>query len=457
MSRDRSGEPEPTFGAAQSAREGERIARTMQHDERIPALTAAVVRPNRPEWTVAVGEENPGTAATADSQFRMGSITKTFTATLVMQLRDEGKLDLDDRLDQHLTVPEHGDLTIRTMLSHTSGLQREPHGDIWDELSWPGSEQLHADLARVERVLPPARRWHYSNLAYALLGDVVATLRGVPWTQALHEQILEPVGLHRTTTTSTPPVATGYLVAAYTDQAHAEPTWEDGSLASAGMLWSTAPDLARWLSFLADPDPDVLAPETVAEMCQPVTMVDPVDWHTGWGLGLIIANRPGRTVHVGHDGAMPGYLAGAYVDRVTKVAAAAMGSCGTAGDTVGLATQLIEASLAADPPDVEPWCIGDGPPAGLVTVLGPWWTEGTEFVFAWHDGHLQARARAAAKERPPAVFEPAGTEDTFRVTSGRETGELLRLTRDSDGTVSKMHWASYPVTRSQETFGPSAG
>lgn len=443
-------------GAAQAARDGERLARTMQHDERIPALTAAVVRPHRPEWTVAVGQEKPGTAVTSDSQFRMGSITKTFTATLVMQLRDEGRLDLDDRLDQHLAVPEHGDLTIRTMLSHTSGLQREPHGDIWDELAWPGREQLHADLARVERVLPPARRWHYSNLAYALLGDVVAALSGAPWTQVLTDRILDPVGLSRTTTSAQPPVATGYLVAAYTDQAHAEPTWEGGSLASAGMLWSTAPDLARWLSFLADPDPDILAPETVAEMSQPVTMVDPVDWHTGWGLGLIIANRAGRTVHVGHDGAMPGYLAGAYVDPVSKVAAAAMGSSGTAGATVGLATQLIEASLAADPPDVEPWRIGEGPPAGLGTVLGPWWTEGTEFVFSWHDGHLQARARAAAKERPPAVFEPTGAADTFRVISGRETGELLRLTRDRDGTVSAMHWATYPVTRSQETFGSSA-
>lgn len=447
---------EHTFGAEQAARDRDRLVRTLQHDERIPALTAAVVRPDRPVWTLVVGESSPGTEATPDTQFRIGSITKTFTATLVMQLRDEGRLDLDDRLGKHLDVPAHGDLTIAKMLSHTSGLQREPYGDVWDELSWPSTDQLHEDLARAERVLPPGRRWHYSNLAYALLGDVVAKLRGALWTQVVAERLLDPLGLTRTSTTSQPPAAQGFLVDAYSDRARAEPAWEDGSLAAAGMLWSTATDLARWISFLADPDPAILAPATVEEMCQPATVVDPLDWQVGWGLGLILANRPGRTVHIGHDGAMPGFLAGAYVDRAEKVAAAVLGSSGTAAETCALPTQLIEASLAADPRDVEPWRIGEPAPAELAGVLGPWWSEGTEFVFSWHDGHLQASARDAPQDKPPSVFEPAGA-DTYRVSSGRETGELLRLSRDDAGAVTQMHWATYPVTRSQQTFGPSHG
>lgn len=445
-----------TFGAGQSARDCERLVRTLQHDERVPAVSAAVVRPDRPGWTLAVGESSPGTDSQPDTQFRIGSITKTFTATLVMQLRDEGRLDLDDRLDRHLDVPAQGDLTIRTMLSHTSGLQREPYGDIWDELSWPSTAQLHADLARVERVLAPARRWHYSNLAYALLGDVVARLRNAPWAQVLQERLLDPLGLARTSPTPQPPAAQGYLVDAYSDHARPEPAWEQGSLAAAGMLWSTATDLARWISLLADPDPAVLASTTVDEMCQPVTVLDPLDWQVGWGLGLILANRSGRTVHTGHDGAMPGFLCGAYVDREKKVAAAVLGSSGTAAETCSLPTRLIEASLAADPRDVEPWRIGEPAPPELAGVLGPWWSEGTEFVFSWHDGHLNARAREAPADKPPAVFDPAGA-DTYRVSSGRETGELLRLSRDEHGAVTRMHWATYPVTRSQETFGPSHG
>lgn len=444
------------FGADQASRDCDRLVRTLQRDERVPAITAAVVRPDRPGWTLAVGEACAGADVQPDTQFRIGSITKTFTATLVMQLRDEGRLDLDDRLEQHLDVPAHGDLTIRTMLSHTSGLQREPYGDIWDELSWPSSDQLRADLSRAERVLPPSRRWHYSNLAYALLGELVAQLRGAPWAQVVADRLLDPLGLTRTSTGSKPPAAQGYLVDAYSDHARPEAAWEDGSLAAAGMLWSTAADLARWLSFLADPDPAVLTPSTVDEMCQPVTVLDPLDWQVGWGLGLILVSRPGRTVHAGHDGAMPGFLSGAYVDRAQKVAAAVLGSSGAASATCELPTRLIEASLAADPRDVEPWRIGESAPPELADVLGPWWSEGTEFLFSWHDGHLTARARDAPADKPPAVFEPGGA-DSYRVVSGRETGELLRLSRDDHGAVRLMRWATYRVTRAQETFGPLHG
>jgi hypothetical protein len=86
-------------------------------------------------------------------------------------------------------------------------------------------------------------------------------------------------------------------------------------------------------------------------------------------------------------------------------------------------------------------------------VLGPWWSEGFQHVFSWHDGSLQARAADAPAGKPPSVFEPlAGRPDQLRTVSGRETGELLRLTRDADGTVVRMHWATYRFTRRLETF-----
>ncbi|MBF9131820.1 penicillin-binding protein, partial [Plantactinospora sp. S1510] len=87
--------------------------------------------------------------------------------------------------------------------------------------------------------------------------------------------------------------------------------------------------------------------------------------------------------------------------------------------------------------------------------LGRWWGEGFEYVFSWRDGTLQARGAADPAGKPPAIFEPLPDHpDTLRTISGRETGELLRLTRDEDrGTVIRMHWATYRFTRSQETFG----
>ena len=450
----------------QASRRCDRLVRKAQRDHRIPALTAAVARADRPLWTAEVGLAERDVPVTADHQFRIGSVTKTFTAVLVMQLRDQGRLDLDDALDRHLPVPAHGDVTVRTLLTHMSGLQREIPGDVWDTLQFPTIEQLIGDLARAERVSKRGRRWHYSNLGFILLGELASRLRGAAWGELVTDRILRPLEMRRTTLAPVAPVATGYLVDAYSDHARPEPPMaaEQGALGAAGQLWSTVTDLATWARFLAAPDPAVLAPETLDEMCQPQTIRDPDDWRVGWGLGLILVpqrsgeTQPGasRVVHVGHDGAMPGYLAGVYARRADGVGAVALGSSGTAGETNQLPHALIAESLDADPPDIEPWVPGDPAPAELADVLGPWWSEGSEFVFSWHHGHLQARAREAPAEQPPAVFAHVDG-DVYRVASGREAGEALRLTRGADGRVSVMHWAGYPVTRSQQTFGASNG
>src|SRR5690606_27953087 len=156
-------------------------------------------RADRPLWTCVVGESGNQRPLDADSQFRIGSVTKTFTAVLVMQARDDGLLDLDDPIGRFLDVPAHGEATVRRLLSHTSGLQREPYGDVWDNLRTPDVARLLADLARAERVLPPARRFHYSNLAMALLGQAVARLRGGTWAEVVQDRILAPLGLTHTT------------------------------------------------------------------------------------------------------------------------------------------------------------------------------------------------------------------------------------------------------------------
>jgi len=137
---------------------------------------------------------------TLHTQYRIGSITKSFTAVLLLQLRDAGRLDLDDRLDQHLPGISHGDATLRRMLAHLSGLQREavggPGGEVWETLEDPEREALLAGFEQAGKVLPPGRRWHYSNLAYSLLGEVVARRAGTDRTAAgeLVDELGERVG-----------------------------------------------------------------------------------------------------------------------------------------------------------------------------------------------------------------------------------------------------------------------
>jgi hypothetical protein len=91
-------------------------------------------------------------------------------------------------------------------------------------------------------------------------------------------------------------------------------------------------------------------------------------------------------------------------------------------------------------------------PPHVEELLGPWWSEGTEFVFAARDGRLEARPVGSPRERPPSVFAEEGP-DLFRVASGREQGELLRVVRRADGSVDRLYWATYPCTREPRTFG----
>lgn len=436
------------------SRKLERLARKVQADARVPALSVALHRGDRPLWQLQIG-------ADADSQFRIGSVTKTFTAVLVMQARDEGLLDLDDPVGRHLDLPAHGELTVRRLLSHTSGLQREPYGDVWDTLQPPDTERLVAELARAERVLPPARRYHYSNLGLALLGHAVGRLRGGTWAEVLEDRILRPLGLSGTTVARTERAVTGYLVEAYSDHVKPEPSTDFGAVGPAGQIWSTAGDMARWAAFLNDPaavDPDgaVLAPATLDEMRWPLTTTDETLWTAGFGLALILVPQGERVVHVGHDGAMPGFLAGVYGRRggdgtPAAMGCAVLGSSGTAVEIFELPHRLLAAAVEEDPADVAPWTPGEPAPEAYRSVLGRWWSEGFEYVFSWRDGALRARSVLDPAGKPPAVFAPAET-DVLRTISGREAGELLRLTRDAQGTVVRMHWATYRFTRDQETF-----
>ena len=155
------------------------IVREAQAENRLPSVSAAAVREGEIVWSEAVGlaDVERGEEATRDHQYRIASITKTVTAVGIMRLRDEGRLSLDDRLDQHLDGAEHG-LTIRGLLSHLSGLQREVPGNVWETLEMPTREELLPRLAEAEKPLAHGAYWHYSNLAYSLLGEVVARVSG---------------------------------------------------------------------------------------------------------------------------------------------------------------------------------------------------------------------------------------------------------------------------------------
>jgi hypothetical protein len=140
---------------------------------------------------------------------------------------------------------------------------------------------------------------------------------------------------------------------------------------------------------------------------------------------------------------------------------AVLGSSGTAVEINDLVHELLRIAVESDPADIAPWSPAPPAPEEYRSALGQWWSEGMPFLFSWHDGALQARAGDAPEDRPPSVFRPLSDQpDVLRTVSGREVGELLRLTRNDAGAVIHMHWATYRFTRMQSAFdgvSPSEG
>src|SRR3954471_5890947 len=190
-----------------------RLVAQEQHTSRLPSVAAAVLRDGEIVWETAVGVADVAAQrdATTDTQYRLGSITKSFTAAAIMQLRNAGKLDLEDTLDKHVEDAAHAP-TLRRLLSHTTGLQRETHDDAWLKARFADVPELLATLGDAEQVLPPGARFHYSNLAFALLGIVVERVSGMPYADFVQQHLLDPLGLTRTTFDSQDPAATGYVV-----------------------------------------------------------------------------------------------------------------------------------------------------------------------------------------------------------------------------------------------------
>jgi CubicO group peptidase (beta-lactamase class C family) len=431
-----------------------RIAAEKQREGRVPGLYAGVARGGSLVWGEGVGQADVAEERTPgpDDQFLIASNTKTFIAVMVMQLRDEGRLTLDDLLGDHVPEVSHP-ITIRQCLAHVSGMAREPLGDVWETLENPSAKELRRDFDDVERVLKPHHHWHYSNVVYAMLGQLVEELDGRSWEESLQARLLQPLEMTRTTNGfDGGPRVTGYYVPPYDDVPREEPVMDLKGLAPCGGLASTANDLAKWSAFVADPG-DLLSADTLEEMCQPQILLTPDSWNAAMGLGFfLIRSATGRT-WVGHTGGMPGHITGVFTHRESGTGGIALMNATAPPPPDAFAIELADHVVDNDPVDPEPWRPGTEVPDELRGLLGRWFSEGQPFVFWVEHGELKARTdKPAAAKLTPSRFEKVA-DDVYRDVAGRERGELLRVTRAADGSVTKLNWATYLFTREPIAFG----
>lgn len=414
-----------------------------QAESRAPSLVAAVVRGGDVLWTGARGQVD-GAAPTTDTQYRIGSISKTFIAVLVMRLRDEGQLDLNDELDKYVTGTPYGHLTIAQLLAHTGGLMSEAPGVWWERApggDWPALlDTVDEDVIKHRA----GARFHYSNIGYGTLGQLVAELRGKSWLSALRDEILTPLEMTRTTPMPEAPHALGWAVHPYADVLLPEPTPDAGAMAPAGQLWSTVTDLSRWLRFIAGDAGNVLHPDTIEEMRVPATVEDGAAWTIGYGLGFQAWRDSGRRL-AGHSGSMPGFLATVVVDPATTTGALALTNA-TAG--VGVSSLSIELLKLVD--DYEPALPTEWRPLtdvspSLLALTGQWFWGPSPFVLRLlADGWVELRPTSGAGRG--SRFRPT-TENEWHGLDGYYAGERLTLHHHPDGTVSHLNLGTFIFTR----------
>ena len=293
---------------------------------RFPGTGLYVSQPKLGTWSGAAGEANikPATPMRANDTFRAGSIMKPFVAAVVLQLVEEGKLALDDRLPAvlpHTVVARVADadlITVRMLLNHTSGIPE--YGDekfnrgvlAQPKRIWKVDEFL--DLAAAQpRAFAPGEGYAYSNTDYNLLGLVIERATGKPWRTVVREQIIDRLGLKHTSLPVPGHVSIG------SDAAHGY-EWANGKLhdvsdvdssmvgaAGGNALVTTTEDLAHFLDALLA-GKLFTRPATLKEMLTFVKATD-VPGQVGYGLGIERYQFPGGVEAIGHLGTGAGYRA----------------------------------------------------------------------------------------------------------------------------------------------------
>ncbi|HEY8503760.1 MAG TPA: serine hydrolase domain-containing protein, partial [Gemmataceae bacterium] len=286
-------------------------------DKRLPALSIALVDDQRVVWARGFGFARPasGEKATAETVYRVGSVSKLFTDLAVMRLVEQGKLDLDAPVAKYLPDfrpenPFDKPVTLRQLMAHRSGLVREPPVGNYFDPDNPSLAETVASLNRTKLVYEPEKRIKYSNAAIATVGYVLEKTQGEPFPRYLKRTLLEPLGMRASDfvpSDAVKPALAEAVMWTYHGRVFPAPTFELG-MAPAGSLYTTVLDLSKFLHMLfaggKSGGKQIVKPETLEEMMT-LQFAKPDD-KEGFGIGFSIGELQGRK-RIGHGGAIYGF------------------------------------------------------------------------------------------------------------------------------------------------------
>jgi D-alanyl-D-alanine carboxypeptidase len=433
-------------------------------EKRLPGVAIGVVHGGELAWSSGDGFADvvAGRAPDTRTLYRVASITKTFTATCIMQLRDQGSLQLDDPVVNYLPELNNSsnpfgpieNVTLRRLLSHESGLMSEPPGTDYTAGKYEGVAAPNlADASRIAVTVPANSQQKYSNLGYQLLGEVVARFAGRPFVDHLRTAILDPLGMSSTMFNPLPAAdthrcATGYQGRWLTDVlTKSDPPI--GFIAEGG-LWSCVEDLAKWLAFQTRPDgerPDeesVLASPTRREMQKPRYLMDDT-WSQAFGIGWY-AIRKDEATWVQHSGGDRGFITNVCFDPKSGVGAVVLfnGAGVASALSMEIAEIAREAAVSAPAEIKAPLAM----PGEYDEFLGLYLERdfGDLLRLEWRDD--QFTLIDTTDPTWHRILKPTDDPNAYAVERGfRESGEVITFRRNDDGRVKSMTFGGGTLVR----------
>ncbi|MGW6201741.1 serine hydrolase domain-containing protein [Kribbella sp. NPDC055110] len=416
-----------------------------QRYQRVPGVQVAVYAEGAIAFSAAYGlaDVENDVPLTDQHLFRIASHSKTFTGTAILQLVEQGRLRLDDKVSQHVTEivgTPSGERTVRELLAHAGGLTRDSLDADWWQLStaFPDRDRL-LEVLRDESsvVIAENERFKYSNIGYGLLGLVVEAASGTPYNSYVQTAIVDKLGLSGLGPELDPArlteYAAGYSALSYAETRVPIEHVDTRALASATGFFGNARDLVTYFSAHLPGDDRLLSDKSKREMQHPL-------WTTGadekarYGLGLAVTKVGDREVF-GHGGGYPGHITRTLVDPEKRIVVSVLTNA-IDGPASQLAEGLFRLLDLAESKDR-----GEGDLARFTGRFANLWGV-TDFVV------IGGRLYATDPSGPNPAEEPQPLEvdgDTLRVTGGNgygSYGESYRFTFDANGAVSEVHGSS---------------
>jgi D-alanyl-D-alanine carboxypeptidase len=295
----------------------------------LPGVAVGVVSNQDLIWSKGFGfaDLKAKVPMTATTKIRMASNSKLFTAIAIMQLREEGKLGLDDPVVKYLpwfkakpAGDDDGPITIEQLLSHSSGLQREA-GDHWVSYKFPSSDELPRLYADRQAAFAPSVRWKYSNLAYAVAGQVVEKVSGERWSVYVERNIFKPLGMDASSVDrDISGLAVPYGRRMPDGTREVLPFVDSRGMAAATGLTSNVEDMAKFISAQFRRGPrggaQIVSSGSWREMLRVRSVEE--NWTAGSGLGFDVKRVKDRT-YIGHGGGYPGNTTQTLIQLDDKV------------------------------------------------------------------------------------------------------------------------------------------